>query len=268
MAKSVREWLDMTASVVTIAVGLLFVWLMVRPAPSLKSGIKLPSSPVPLTSDTTRGTTSAAVVVVQYADFECPFSASTSQHILPQLFREYVDSGKVQWVFKNLPLPQHKLAFGAAVAAECAARQNKFWQMHDALFADPKKLSPERLAETATSLGLDSKRFQACIRDQDGAAEQAVRNDVLSARQMGVTNTPTLIVGTRTADGQIRLVDYVEGSAPIDFIRETLDNAITGRSGSYVLLYAAGGAALLVGTLVIWYRGRQRAAPIPTAFND
>jgi protein-disulfide isomerase len=90
----------------------------------------------------TRGSDIARVVVVEFSDYQCPYCAMFFRQTLPQLDQEYIKTGKIKYVFNNVPLDQlHPSAFKAAEAAECARDQGKFWEMHDQIFAHQKTLS-------------------------------------------------------------------------------------------------------------------------------
>jgi protein-disulfide isomerase len=96
--------------------------------------------------------------------------------------------------FFDMPLESiHKNAFQAAVAANCAGDQDKFWEMHDVLFENTKALQPEQLQTYAETLGLDMVQFNACLKDPEKAA--LVRNDMAQASKAGVRGTPNFWIG-------------------------------------------------------------------------
>src|SRR5206468_12337029 len=107
-----------------------------------------------------RGSLSAPVTIVEFADYQCPY-CKVSHPVLQQLLAKYGD--KVSLVFKDFPLQNiHPQAQGAAEAAQCAGEQGQYWQYHDALFAAPT-LTPDAFLEAARQIQLDVNVFQACM---------------------------------------------------------------------------------------------------------
>src|SRR5947209_17031373 len=106
------------------------------------------------------------------------------------IHNEYVGTGKVRYVFRNAPIEDiHPRAFGAAVAAECARAQNKFWELHDRLFRDQRALTPVGLRASADMIGVDVTAFDQCV--AGAAAKAKVRQDLADAVAFGATATPT-----------------------------------------------------------------------------
>ena len=157
-------------------------------------GEELGSAPVPPPgpADHVRGPLDAAVVI-EYADFECPFCAAVSIKLaaLP-LCR----------VFRHFPVKSsHPRAWAAACAAEAAALQGRFWEMHDALFADQARLEDPHLWARATALGLDLERFEIDRRSTEVRAR--VKADFRSGVRAGVVTTPTLFARGEMLAGRL-----------------------------------------------------------------
>ena len=152
------------------------------------------SAPVPALSgeDHTHGPADAPVVI-EYADFECPFCAAMSAKLTTR---------RLQRVFRHFPVrSSHPRAWAAACAAEAAALQGRFWEMHDSLFADQGRLEDPHLWERARALGLEVDRFDGDRRSDEVLAR--VRRDFQSGVRAGVVTTPTLFAGGRSYAGQI-----------------------------------------------------------------
>ena len=146
---------------------------------------ELRSAPVPEpgTEDHFRGP-ERAPLVIEYADFECPFCAS---------LHERLAALEARVVFRHFPVrSSHPRAWAAACAAEAAAAQGRFWEMHDSLFADQARLEDPHLWRRAQALGLDLERFDAERRSE--AVLERVRRDFHSGVRAGVVTTPTLFV--------------------------------------------------------------------------
>src|SRR5438552_12040909 len=173
-----------------------------------------------------RGRLNAPVTVYEMSDFQCPYCKAFALATLPLLEREYVTSGRVRFVYINLPLPSlHANATAAAEAALCAAHQRKFWPMHDLLFrhqddwaklADP---SPALLT-LGDSAGADHARLAACLAAHATAAE--VQADAERARRAGAVSTPTFYI-----EGGL-----LEGNAPVEVFRAVLDSVYRSKTGA------------------------------------
>ncbi len=146
--------------------------------------------------DHIRGGVAAAVTVVEYGDFECPFCGE-AYGIARELERRYGD--RVRFVFRHFPLPDvHPYAQRAAEFAEAAAAQGKFWEMHDYLFEHQPSLAVPDLLRSATALNLDVDRIRT---ELDGRVyRDRVLADVASGQQSGVSGTPSFFVNGRLMD--------------------------------------------------------------------
>jgi protein-disulfide isomerase len=169
------------------------------------------------------GHPSARIGVIEYSDFECPFCGKFATATYPTIVKAYVETGKVQFAFRHLPLKQHPLAMKAAEAAECSRRQGRFWPMHDALFTMPRALDSDSLLAKAKTLGLDSGQFQRCM---DGEAITRVRQDVAEAQALGITGTPTFLFGTIEPDGRLKVVRRESGAIPAKAFAGMLDDLV------------------------------------------
>ena len=187
-----------------------------QPAPAVQA----PGAPAPVLGpdalalrpdDPVRGNPKAPVTLVLFSDFQCPF-CSRIEPTLAQVEKTYGDKVKVVW--KHQPLPMHPNAIPAAIAAEAAREQGKFWEMHDRLFADQRDLNAATYERYASELGLDMPRFKAAVaanRGQDRiAADQAL------AGKVGVSGTPTLFVNG----------ERVVGAVPFEQIKSVIDRQL------------------------------------------
>lgn len=154
----------------------------------------LRSAPVPPPSheDHVRGPFERELVI-EYADFECPFCAAVTARLAALRLRR---------VFRHFPVhTSHPRAWPAACAAEAAALQGRFWEMHDDLFADQGRLEDPHLWARARKLGLDLERFETDRRSD--AVLTRVRGDFQSGVRAGVVTTPTLFVGDKMYTGNL-----------------------------------------------------------------
>ena len=141
-----------------------------------------------------------APLVIEYADFECPFCA---------VLHARLAGIRVRQAFRHFPVrSSHPRAWPAACAAEAAALQGRFWEMHDLLFSDQGRLEDPHLWQRAEQLGLDVERFEADRRSEFVVAR--VRQDFNSGVRAGVVSTPALFLGDRMLSGQVDLTGLGE----------------------------------------------------------
>jgi protein-disulfide isomerase len=155
------------------------------PAPVARTDVKVPIR----TDDPSRGETSAKVTVVEFSEFQCPF-CSRAIPTVADLAKKHGKDVRVVW--KHMPLSFHPNAMPAALAAEAAREQGKFWEMHDKLFAGQASLSEAAYEMYARELGLDLARFQATRAAP--ATRKRVEDDMAAAAAAGITGTPTFVV--------------------------------------------------------------------------
>ena len=163
-----------------------------------------PRYTVPTTSaDPVRGNPSAPITIVEFSDYQCPFCARVN----PTLARvREVYGDRVKIVFKDYPLPNHPQAPKAAEAARCAGEQNKYWEMHDAMFANQRALEVPSLKQTARTIGLNGTSFDQCLDSGKWAA--AVQEGSELGEKMGVNSTPTLYVNGRALIGAMPFENF------------------------------------------------------------
>lgn len=212
MARSNR-WLSslMAAAGVVLALGAP-AWaakgpkISVKDDPSLKEG-------------------SPGLVLVEVADFQCPYCGRSAREVLPQIHEKFVRTGKVELIFLDLPLPMHPHAFKAAEAAACAGEQNMFWDMHHSLFASQDALAPDRLSGYAEELGLDVAAFQKCL--SGGKQEAGIREDMRTLAVLGVSSTPSYLLGRRIPDSdKVEVLEIVRG-VPYEELESKLNALLT-----------------------------------------
>ncbi len=147
--------------------------------------------------DHRRGMATAALTLVQYGDYECPQCAEV--HLIVQAI-EAILGDQLCFVYRHFPqIDLYPHTFHAAEAAEAAASQGKFWEMHDCLLSNQQSLSNGFLVENAVLLNLDVPRF---LRDMTGDVYvQRVMEDLNNAKTSGVTHTPTFFINSDRYDG-------------------------------------------------------------------
>lgn len=151
-----------------------------------------------LDGEPARGSSTAPVTIVEFTDYECPFCRQFETATLPEILKRYVDTGKVRLVIHDFPLSTHANAMSAAEAAHCAGDQGKFWQMHDALFSEPGKISTADLMNRAGAMKLDVEAFKACL--ESGKDRTEVMKQMTVASDLRIVATPSFLIGRTVAD--------------------------------------------------------------------
>ncbi len=184
-----------------------------------------PPTSMKVQSEPSIGDRSAAVAVVEFADFECQFCGQFERDTYPQVLENYVKTGKVVFFYHDFPLLAHAHADFAAEAARCAADQGKYWEMHDDLFAHQGQLSERTISADAQSLGMDSPKLMSCV--SSGRYAAAVRKSREDAERMGVRATPSFLIGTLDADGhELKVVRALRGAYTYEAFRAALDGVL------------------------------------------
>src|SRR5713226_93908 len=170
-----------------------------------------PSADVALGDAPTRGVANAPVLLIEFADYECPYCQKISAD-LKKLEGEY--AGKVLFAFKDYPLPMHKHAQKASEAARCAGLQDKFWDYHDLLFDKVSVLEINQLKDYARTLKLDIAKFDQCLDSGETAA--AVKKDQEQGQKLGLTGTPSFFVNGH----------FFSGAATYTMLREIVNQQL------------------------------------------
>ncbi len=173
--------------------------------------------PADLANGTKLGSDDAPIKLVAYEDFQCPFCLNYTAQDEPGIVDEYVKTGKVQLEFRHLPILGRE-SLQAAIASECAAKQNKFWQYHHKLFLtqaeagqasdeqiDDGRFTDDNLRKFAGELGLDQGQFDTCFSSDE--VLQKVNSDDAQAKQFGITGTPNFLLNGVPAGSDVGNMD-------------------------------------------------------------
>lgn len=181
--------------------------------------------PIDMAKGATVGSPDAPIKLTQYEDFQCPICLLYTANEEPTIVKEYVASGKVQLAFKHLPILGLE-STRAASASYCATQQEKFWQMHDALFLIEAKagqdqvekknvgrFSDEKLKQVASEIGVDRTKFDSCFDSPD--TTRAVSDQQREATGLGINGTPGFTLNGQPTQGRLSIEEW----------RKTLDEA-------------------------------------------
>lgn len=196
-----------------------------------------PVYPVSMVGAPTKGDLAAPVGLIVYSDFICPACGRFALLTLPALEKRYVESGRLQVATRHLPAGGiHSLALRAALAATCADRAGRFWDFYASLFAAQVEHRYGRraadvldadVASITSSLGLDRRAFDACLIDD--ATALAVYADAGSSVALGVSATPTILVGPMQ-DGKLKVQRFFSGAPDNGVLFAAIDAAFDSRS--------------------------------------
>ncbi|MGD0941276.1 MAG: thioredoxin domain-containing protein [Terracidiphilus sp.] len=198
-----------------------------------QSAVKAPDT-MSVDGELFRGEATASVAIIEYGDIECPFCRHFKQSVYPQIFDEYIKTGKARFYYRDMPLPFHEHAMPAARAEHCAGEQGKFWEMHDSLFTEKpdaigpgpggrdRTLSQEAIDERAGLLGMDTAKLDACIASTRFA--DLIKRTSDEAAKMNIEGTPTFLIGTIGPNGNIVKVNKpVVGAQPFVTFKAVID---------------------------------------------
>src|SRR5687767_9233940 len=169
------------------------------------------------------GRPDAKVTIVEFSDYQCPFCARYSNMTFPQIERDYIETGRVRYVFRDYPIEaSHPQAFKAHEAVHCAAEQGKRREMHKKVFANQRAMSVNDLNTHAAGLGLDKARFEKCL--AQGTQSAKVRSAMSAGEQAGVRGTPTFFVGlTEPNSPNLKAVRRIIGAQPYAAFKTAID---------------------------------------------
>ncbi len=170
------------------------------------------------------GREDAPVTMVEFSDYQCPFCKRHFLTVLPIIKKEYIDTGKVRYVFRDFPIASlHPQAKKGHEAAYCAGEQNKYWEMHDTLFEISKDFSVPALKRYAQGIGLDGDRFNNCL--QSGKYASRIEKEIAEGVKAGVRGTPSFFIGPSESGGKITGT-IVRGAQPLNRFRQVIENVL------------------------------------------
>ncbi len=160
----------------------------------------------------TLGKSDAPLTLLEFTDYQCPYCRRFQSETWPLLKKNFIDTGKLRFIVRDLPLQFHSAARPAAEAAHCAGEQGKFWEMHHALLTGDDPLANGGIDRRAKALGLDVERLHACT--QAARYESAIARNTAAADALGIRGTPAFVIG-RIVNGALE-GQLVSGAQPYD----------------------------------------------------
>lgn len=161
---------------------------------------------VSVDDDPVLGNKNAKVTIIEFSDYQCPFCRAFWKDALAQIKKDYIDTGKARFIYRDYPLSFHPMAMPSAQAAECADDQGKYWEMHDKIFGEEEKLGQgtvtyavDDLKKWAVAIGLNSAQFNQCF--DSGKYKAEVEKDMADGTAAGVSGTPSTFINGRLVVG-------------------------------------------------------------------
>lgn len=228
--RGLKHALDILLSVAVLAASVAVIWQVVFRTASIPGAVVRKEFAPPkelqsLDGADLEGRQNSAAVLVIFSDFRCPFCATFAREVLPDIRETYVKPGRLAIGFRHYPLQQiHPDAFKLAAAAECAARQGRFWPTHDLFFS----IRPPNLADLdslISAIQVEADPFRTCIASE-GA--DGVRADIAAAEKIGIAATPFFLLGVQESGG-LRVRDGFSGLRSAPEFRKAIDALLEAR---------------------------------------
>lgn len=202
-AASKRDFYIMMGVAALAGVALIY-WLAIRPKDTAPVAAAITGVPAEESRGYVRGSPTAPVEIVEFADFQCPACENYATITEPDVMSRIVDAGLARYVFYDFPLEMHPNAWPASHAAACADDQGKFWEMHDRIFHEQPnwafERNPKGLFEGyARDLGLDAAVWETCYDER--RHQRRIAANLAEGQRRGVGSTPTFFIGNRKVSG-------------------------------------------------------------------
>jgi protein-disulfide isomerase len=169
------------------------------------------------------GREDAPVTMVEFTDYQCPFCRKFERDSFADLKKNYIDTGKIRFVSRDLPLEFHPNAAPAAQAVRCAGEQHKFWEMHDVIMQDSASdLGTDSILKYGDKVSLDMITFRACLAEKRFGV--AIQKDVADAGTLGISGTPSFVIAKTAPDEMdgVRIVGAVPYAVYDSAIKDAL----------------------------------------------
>lgn len=179
--------------------------------------IKIGDNPV-------NGSESAGLIIVEFSDYTCSHCAHYVKDIYPEIYKNYISTGKIRYVVIDYPLPDNDVAVKAAEAAYCADDQDKFWEMHEALMHDQQSLN--NLNTIASFIDLDIKKFKNCLEIKKYNSK--VARHIWMATLLDIPSVPGFIIASIDPDNQDKAqgISYIRGAKPFEIFQQEIDRVL------------------------------------------
>jgi protein-disulfide isomerase len=193
---------------------------MLSAKPAAAAPIQVADAVMDLTGVPSIGSSKAAITLVEFTDYQCPYCRRFYSGTFPDLKKRYLDTGKIRFYSMDFPLDIHANAMLAAQAAHCAAENGKFWELNDKLRMDADALDRENLAGYAQASLIDPATFLKCL--DSGRFREDINRSIEVGAALGVRGTPTFVIGRSTERG-LKEGSLLIGAIPVSAIESKME---------------------------------------------
>ena len=180
---------------------------------------------VDINGDWYKGNKFAQLVIIEFCDYQSPFCARHVHETLPEIEKEYINTGKIRYILLDFPSSSHEQSFKTAEAVNCAIDKNKVWEMRTRLYTNQNALSREDLLKHAEVIGLEKTEFKECL--DSGKFTQKIRKDIAEGQKTGITETPAFLLGfTAESEGKVKVVKTIKGAQPYSVFKGDIDSLL------------------------------------------
>ncbi len=171
-----------------------------------------------------RGSVSAPLVIVQFSDYTCHYCARHSKETYPEIYKRYIETGKVRYVIIDNPLPGNEIAMNASKAAHCADEQGKFWEMHHEMTSDPEAV--DDLTSIAAFIELNTQQFDECMKS--GKYTEKITANISLASELEIPSVPGFVIasGDPKNPQKVKGISYIRGAKPFTHFQQEIDKAL------------------------------------------
>lgn len=219
----VKSLMDVASAVLVAVAAAAFLWTQVEARWFRPSKAPMVEAVEDLTIDSARIRNTSGggrIALVEFTDYECPFCGEFERATAPQVERTMLEAGTLRRIVFHFPLDRiHRHARPAAKAAECAARQGRFWDMHRGLFSRQTSLTTNTFHNLGSEIGLDATQFESCLEDR---STDAIAADLREGQRLGVRATPTFFIGMVKDDGSVQLMQRINGAVSFTQLEESV----------------------------------------------
>lgn len=175
-----------------------------------------------------KGSESASLVIVEFSDYQCSFCARHAKETYPEIYKKYINTGKLRYAILDNPLPFHNMASKAAEAAHCAAEQGRFWEMHDKMMFNPESVND--LNAIASSFDLDMQKFESCMDEKKYAGK--VASNLSLAKKLNIKAAPGFVIAASNPDDpqKVKGISFILGAMPFAQFQKEIDQALASLS--------------------------------------
>lgn len=175
-----------------------------------------------------KGSKSAPLVLVEFSDYQCSFCARHSKQTYPEIYNQYINTGKLRYVFVDKPLPSHNMANDMAMAAHCAAGQGKFSEMHEGMMDSPEYIND--LTILASSFDIDMHKFKSCMETKKYADK--IASNLSLAMKLHISSVPGFVIASVNPDDPQKVtgISFIRGAAPFTVFQQEIDQALNSLS--------------------------------------